>query len=551
MIKRGVILGGVLTLFSGVILCNNSYASAEFSIDVSAAALQLTVPENVNIVLQPTSSAAVFDSRNLTFNVATNNPTGYVVTMSVPQTAMPHSSLASITLPTLDSSTTEANFPANKWGYKTTGNYTPVALTNTDPAWNGEGATNGTDHIVTLAAKVDGSQPAGIYTNTLTFNAVANPNLPKDTIVFNANDVNATGSMTNQTVYQGSSITLNQNSFILDGYEFAGWNTESNGTGTSYANGGIYTPDVNIPTTKTVTLYAQWESLPPVGSVNRAFLDEGKPKTTIDGNKYYSMQDMSAGICDLIDEEQRGQVLDSRDNTVYNIGKMADGNCWLLDNLKLDLTIAEVKSALDSTNTNASDESIGYLLNGGGTSSDNYATKGITEWAYPQTQYDKPKTYVTGKNSTYSSDTLEAARGWQYGVLYNYCAASAGTYCFGSGETQSGTSSGNATEDICPFGWRLPSNNELTQLVSAYVGADNMNQVHSYLTLVRTTLKVSFPGWTGGTNNVQERGTSSTFWSSTRSSNSNMYNLSISKNGVYPSNATIRYGGRSVRCIAK
>lgn len=200
MNKKAMLIScGALAL--GTAIYNNIYAeSAEFSIDVSAAALQLTVPENVNIVLQPTSSAAVFDSRNLTFNVATNNPTGYTVTMSVPQTAMPHSSLASTTLPTLESSTTEANFPANKWGYKTTGNYTPVALTNTDPAWNGEGTTNGTDHIITLAAKVDGVQPAGIYTNTLTFNVVANPNLPKDTIVFNANDVNATGTMANQTV---------------------------------------------------------------------------------------------------------------------------------------------------------------------------------------------------------------------------------------------------------------------------------------------------------------------------------------------------------------
>ena len=34
--------------------------SADFSIEVGAATLQLTVPQNIDIELQPTSSAAVF-----------------------------------------------------------------------------------------------------------------------------------------------------------------------------------------------------------------------------------------------------------------------------------------------------------------------------------------------------------------------------------------------------------------------------------------------------------------------------------------------------------
>ncbi len=533
-----MILGGVLTLFGGVILCNNSYASAEFSIDVSAAALQLTVPENVNIVLQPTSSAAVFDSRNLTFNVATNNPTGYVVTMSVPQTAMPHSSLASTTLPTLEFPTTEANFPANKWGYKTTGDYNPVALTNNDPAWNGEGATNGTDHIITLAAKVDGAQPAGVYTNTLTFNAVANPNLPKDTIVFNANDVNATGTMTNQTVYQGSSITLSQNTFVLEGYTFEGWNTAADGSGTTYVDGASYTPDPNAATTKTVNLYAQWEQIPAVGSVKRAFLDEGKSKVTINGSKYYKIQDMTTAICDLIDEDEDGQLVDERDGTIYNIGKSIDGRCWMLDNLALDIANATVQANLSSTNTNASGESIGHLINGGGTTSDQYAIHGVAYWGRYD-YYSDPLIYADLKNSVNTSDPFEVARTWKFGIYYNYCAASAGSYCWGNGESAQSQNKGDATEDICPAGWRMATSSEW----------QNLGTVSSSQT--RIILHMPATGY------YQNRIIDPQFgfsWESTASpsaSNMNNYAFHYSSTSGNHVNSSIRRMGLSVRCIAK
>lgn len=60
MVKRGLILGGLLALLWSF----SAFAEgADFSIDVGAASLQLTVPQNIDIELQPTSSAAVFDSR--------------------------------------------------------------------------------------------------------------------------------------------------------------------------------------------------------------------------------------------------------------------------------------------------------------------------------------------------------------------------------------------------------------------------------------------------------------------------------------------------------
>ena len=71
------------------------------------------------------------------------------------------------------------------------------------------------------------------------------------TVTFNVNG--GTGSMSNQTIANNASSNLTTNAFIRTGYTFAGWNTLTNGTGTSYANGTSYTMGG-----ANVTLYAQW-----------------------------------------------------------------------------------------------------------------------------------------------------------------------------------------------------------------------------------------------------------------------------------------------------
>lgn len=55
-----------------------------------------------------------------------------------------------------------------------------------------------------------------------------------------------------QEVYSGMWATLNANQFVKSNFGFASWNTEQNGSGTSYADGG------NIKVAANTTLYAQW-----------------------------------------------------------------------------------------------------------------------------------------------------------------------------------------------------------------------------------------------------------------------------------------------------
>jgi uncharacterized repeat protein (TIGR02543 family) len=75
------------------------------------------------------------------------------------------------------------------------------------------------------------------------------------TVTFNANG--GTGAMANES--DNSPTALTTNAFTLTGFNFGGWNTAANGSGTAYANGGTY------PFTSSVTLYAQWDTPPPAG----------------------------------------------------------------------------------------------------------------------------------------------------------------------------------------------------------------------------------------------------------------------------------------------
>ena len=58
--------------------------------------------------------------------------------------------------------------------------------------------------------------------------------------------------MVNQITNVATALT--PNGFTKTGYNFAGWNTAANGSGTAYANSATYAFSADV------TLYAQWNS---------------------------------------------------------------------------------------------------------------------------------------------------------------------------------------------------------------------------------------------------------------------------------------------------
>ena len=72
------------------------------------------------------------------------------------------------------------------------------------------------------------------------------------TVTFNGNGATG-GTMANEVASAPTALTAN--AFTRTGYNFTGWNTAADGTGSAYANGALY------PFAASTTLYAQWSAV--------------------------------------------------------------------------------------------------------------------------------------------------------------------------------------------------------------------------------------------------------------------------------------------------
>lgn len=88
-------------------------------------------------------------------------------------------------------------------------------------------------------------------------------------VIFNKNNDNAIGTMSNQVLTYDEAKALTANSYVYEHYKFMGWNTEADGFGASYTD---MEEVINLSTGADVTLYAQWKertaTLKPGPSVN-------------------------------------------------------------------------------------------------------------------------------------------------------------------------------------------------------------------------------------------------------------------------------------------
>ena len=189
-------------------------------------------------------------------------------------------------------------------------------------------------------------------------------------------------------------------------------------------------------------------------------------------------------------------LADSRDGTSYNVGKLKDGNCWMLENLHLGSSNS-IKLYPSTTNITST--------------------------------FDLP---ASSSNFNYYNEPRINVNGGQIGTYYNYCATTAGTYCAGEG-----SGSGDATQDICPRGWRLPSLAEYQNLYNAVGEAD-------FRSTFLTTNSGEFEN-----NYAAQQGKGSYFWTSSYASGSNMSRLRVPKTNSIVFDSRGRSDGLSIRCI--
>ncbi|MBQ2659365.1 InlB B-repeat-containing protein [Candidatus Saccharibacteria bacterium] len=141
-------------------------------------------------------------------------------------------------------------------------------------------------------------------------------------------------------------------------------------------------------------------------------------------------------------------------------------------------------------------------------------------WATPTASLTAGTSYTEARMvaGTYTNNTYNVTGGW-----YNYCAASAGTVC-------DSTTTENANSDICPKGWRLPTNSEMGNVASAS----------------RDYWKFGAGYYGGGY--LQGASSDSYWWSATANGATRQYSLRY-YNGSLNTNGTGNYFGFFVRCV--
>lgn len=323
-----------------------------------------------------------------------------------------------------------------------------------------------------------------------------------------------------------------------DGYGFAGWSlspdTEVNGNDTIYGPNqkvDVVIPDSMFDQNKNITLYAVW--VPSSGT----------------------LQNWTS--CSTMEINQVTALTDSRDNNVYTVAKLADGNCWMTENLRLG-SDAEITAE----NTNKPIE--GFALT---TSSDLWCRDSEAD-CINRPMLNTNNTNIGGTNSlgnkliSNPGDIVNYNLGtsgfiWQwysYGNYYNWYAATAGTGTYSTGE--------NGKEDaigsICPAGWGLPKGGDYDAETSgsfAYLNKQMGSEDDLRYGAGAETLQkwLSFPvnlvfsgqWWYDDAN---ERGAYGRYWSRTADDEASSFELMSRDSRLEETTASKYYGG-SVRCV--
>ncbi len=240
------------------------------------------------------------------------------------------------------------------------------------------------------------------------------------------------------------------------------------------------------------------------------------------------------------------EAIDERDGQTYKVKRLkmnaagTETALWM-SNLNLGAETLTVLQ-LDNTNTN--------LAPGAAT-----ITKSTFESWIKSSSSDSltsPELIpVTASNA--SNNQSADSYGNKYGTLYNYAAASAGTYLYGTTGA-----AGDATSDLCPSGWRMPTGGSAGELKKLTIDGYNVFNTTSsqwntdgYAT-VQQDLGFSLAGAFDNNNATPSRqGTYGGYWSSSYTDSTGMRKLWFRSNNLNPTDYDRRSYGFSIRCIAQ
>ena len=176
----GTMLASTLTIYN---YFNTSIASAANSgLSMSATinpSSTITISAN-NVALDITPSVeGTFRSAYTTVSTYTNSTDTCTVTMT---TGSINLTSGANSIATLSSAVSEANFESDRWGFRigSSGDYSPVALSNTIATYSQATGSSGSSNNIYFASKLTPATKAGTYTDTVTFVSTCVPSSPTD-----------------------------------------------------------------------------------------------------------------------------------------------------------------------------------------------------------------------------------------------------------------------------------------------------------------------------------------------------------------------------------
>ena len=238
----------------------------------------------------------------------------------------------------------------------------------------------------------------------------------------------------------------------------------------------------------------------------------------------------------------RAQLTDTRDGKSYLVSKLADGNCWMSQNLAIDLTADTpiVTSNNDGTT---------------GTATPDNTTQAVTKIAWEKTgdtwrSYHPKESESFYQNGLTKSSTPTVADGtylWEStGNYYNWYAATGGT---GTAEM----TSGEASASICPAGWRLPTSEGPKSFINLFETAYGLELLTETAGTAFRADPLNFTqagGYNWMSKKMDHRGDNAFYWMSTAYDEDNAYRLSSQTTYIKPQGNYHKGYGFSVRCVA-
>ncbi len=424
----------------------------------------------------------------------------------------------------------------------------------------GTGAT-GSTLTTTYAAFMSQTQPAGTYTGQVKYTLVhpsnEEPAQPRTAasgcINYFANTSTAIGEMGCQTIStSATAATLWASNFKRDGYGFAGWNDKYDYSGNFYGpnqtitfTAGQYTGDNNG-----LALYAVW--VKSAGTIQNWNGCSSLTQAPADGTA--ALSSVTA-------------LTDTRDNDTYAVARLADGNCWTIENLRLaDKDSSNNDINLSSTNTHNPSLPLtntwwySFANDSDAKSTSNHlsATTDPTQtaWCNVSSSNCFDQSMLATNNITFFTNNTSlsysaSSNVYSYGNYYNWYSATAGHGKYGNDYGSSYTAPG----DICPVGWHLPTgkdaSGEFGSLDIAIGGTGAEQSTEEASNRWRTYPNNFIHSGCVDNSSIINRNSGGDYWSTSGDYSHLTYIMHLSRTYIAPGTDISGKGvGQMVRCVA-